>query len=71
MNTKETLLLLKEIRQEITRVNQAAGQTVFNPALTQELNALELSITLDVQAEEARRQSYSPLVQQKLREAGV
>lgn len=45
MYTKETLSLLKEIREEITRVNQAAGETVFNPALTSALNDLQNSLT--------------------------
>ena len=40
MNTKETLSLLAEVRQEITRVNTNAGRTLFNPAITSELNAL-------------------------------
>ncbi len=32
--------LLTEIRQEITRINSAAGQTIFNPALTTALDSI-------------------------------
>lgn len=35
----ETLLALNEVRREITRINEAAGQTVFNPAATAALDA--------------------------------
>lgn len=38
--TQLELNALQEIRQEITRVNQAAGETVFNPALTQLLEGI-------------------------------
>lgn len=34
---QDALTDLLEIRREITRVNRSAGQTVFNPALTQAL----------------------------------
>ena len=32
--------LLTEIRQEISRLNKAANETIFNPALTSELTEL-------------------------------
>ena len=43
---------LREIRAEITRVNEAAGRTVFNPAATDALNALILAC-VNVPAAEA------------------
>jgi len=49
MNTNETLLLLNEIREEISRVNEAAGETVFNPAVTSALEELQSSLTKKVQ----------------------
>ena len=36
----QTIEALKEIRREIRRVNQAAGQTIFNPAATDALEQL-------------------------------
>ena len=45
MYTTETLSILAEIREEISRVNEAAGETVFNPAVTSALEELESSIT--------------------------
>jgi hypothetical protein len=35
-----TLMALQDIRKEITRVNKAAGETIFNPALTQSLDSI-------------------------------
>lgn len=40
MKTKEILEQLQEIRKEITRVNQAAGETVFNPSATSALESV-------------------------------
>lgn len=34
------LMTLKETRMEISRINQSAGETVFNPAVTQQIEAL-------------------------------
>jgi len=39
MNT-ELQSLLTEISEEITRINEAAGETRFNPTLTSELRAI-------------------------------
>ena len=36
----ETLADLQEVRIEISRVNEAAGQTVFNPAATEALDSV-------------------------------
>lgn len=36
----EGVAVLREIRDEITRVNKLCGSTVFNPALTEGLDAL-------------------------------
>ena len=69
MNTKETLSLLAEVRQEISVVNTNAGETIFNPALTSELDALLHDLAGSIYREDKRRQSYSPIVQQKLKEA--
>lgn len=40
---------LAEVRAEISRINRAAGQTIFNPAATQALEAVmnELGETKD------------------------
>jgi predicted phage gp36 major capsid-like protein len=40
MDKFEQICALREVRAEITRVNEAAGYTVFNPAATQALQAL-------------------------------
>ncbi len=37
---QDDLDTLTEVRQEIRRINQAAGQTVFNPAATQALDSI-------------------------------
>jgi hypothetical protein len=39
---------LNEVRREISRINRAAGETVFNPAATQALEA----VIADLRAEE-------------------
>lgn len=38
--TEEDYANLREVRLEITRINKAAGQTIFNPAATQALEAV-------------------------------
>lgn len=40
MSPAEQLAALAEVRAEITRLNKAAGETVFNPAATQLLEAV-------------------------------
>ena len=40
MHLEHQFNLLTEIRQEISRLNKAAGRTIFNPALTSELAEL-------------------------------
>ena len=40
MNLEHQFNLLTEIRQEISRLNKAANETIFNPALTSELAEL-------------------------------
>lgn len=42
---------LREVRREITRLNRAAGQTVFNPAATVALQALIDDLLADEGAE--------------------
>ena len=37
---KAFTLALQEVRIEISRVNEAAGQTVFNPAATEVLDSV-------------------------------
>jgi hypothetical protein len=37
---RDALTDLLEIRKEITKVNRNAGQTIFNPAATQALEAI-------------------------------
>lgn len=38
---------LSEVRREISRLNRAAGETVFNPAATQALEALQLELAAE------------------------
>tara|TARA_E500000081_G_scaffold21802_1_gene25375 strand:+ start:1276 stop:1476 length:201 start_codon:yes stop_codon:yes gene_type:complete len=40
MQLEWQFILLTEIRQEISKINKAAGETRFNPALTSELSEL-------------------------------
>lgn len=40
MRTEEIIEQLQEIRKEITRVNQAAGETIFNPCATSALEGI-------------------------------
>ena len=39
-NDKQAYDALVEVRVEITRINKAAGETVFNPAATQALETV-------------------------------
>ena len=41
---------LREVRQEIARVNRAAGMTVFNPAATSAVDAMLLELIENVAA---------------------
>ena len=50
--------LLREIKDEISRLNEAAGETRFNPWLTSELGELVNDMDKELYAEKVKENIY-------------
>ena len=57
MKPHEILSTLNEVRFEIARLNRAFGETVFNPAVTQLVEAAQSALRESVETALARAQS--------------
>ena len=58
MQLEEQYRLLREIKDEISRLNQAAGETRFNPALTSELGELIGDMDKELYEEKVKENIY-------------
>lgn len=59
INNAELVQQLMEVRQEIARINDAAGQTVFNPGATDALELAMIELGADRAALKAIRNRHA------------